>query len=60
MQQFTLPALSMNEKLFGTYKKKHGGVWTIANAFYSEDIHWSADISVPDGITAEFLDQFQD
>lgn len=40
MQQFTLPALSMNEKLFGTYKKKHGGVWTIAHVFYSEDIHW--------------------
>lgn len=51
----TVSILSLNEKLFGTYKKKHGGVWTIAHAFYSEDIHWSADISVPDGITAEFL-----
>lgn len=45
----TISVLSKNEKLFGTYKQKHGGVWTIAHAFYSEDIHWTADICMKNG-----------
>lgn len=45
----TISVLSKNEKLFGTYKQKHGGVWTIAHAFYSEDIHWTADICKKNG-----------
>ena len=45
----TISVLSKNEKLFGTYKQKHGGVWTIAHAVYSEDIHWTADICMKNG-----------
>lgn len=53
----TISVLSQNEKLFGTYKQKHGGVWTIAHAFYSEDIHWTADICKAGGKkVADFMD----
>lgn len=54
----TISVLSQNEKLFGTYKQKHGGVWTIAHAFYSEDIHWTADICKRNGNkVADFMDK---
>ena len=54
----TISVLSQNEKLFGTYKQKHGGVWTIAHAFYSEDIHWTADICKRNGKkVADFMDK---
>lgn len=52
----TISVISKNEKLFGTYKQKHGGVWTIAHAFYSEDIHWTADICKLNGNKADFMD----
>lgn len=47
--------ISKNGDLFDIYKKKHGGVWTYAHAFYSEDIKWSADISNLNNCTADFL-----
>ncbi|MGM9740754.1 MAG: hypothetical protein ACI3ZP_09145 [Candidatus Cryptobacteroides sp.] len=56
----TVSVISKNEKLFGTYKQKHGGVWTIAHAFYSEDIHWTADICKRNGKgikVADFMDK---
>ncbi|MGM9791954.1 MAG: hypothetical protein ACI3Y4_06080 [Candidatus Cryptobacteroides sp.] len=38
----TMTITSHNAPLFGTYKKKHGGVHTYAHAFYGENIAWSA------------------
>lgn len=40
----TATITSHNGDLYGTYKKKHGAIWTYAHAFYSENIHWTADI----------------
>ena len=47
--------ISKNGDLFGTYKKKHGAIWTYAHAFYSEDIKWSANISNLKSCTVDFL-----
>ncbi len=40
----TIHVLSENKPLYGLYKKKHGGVKTLAHAFYSENIKWTANI----------------
>lgn len=47
---------SRNHDLFGKYTKKHGGIQTYAFAFFSEDIHWTADLGVEEGVnTVEFF-----
>ena len=48
---------SKNYDLFGKYKKKHGAIPTYAFAFYSEDIHWSAELVAGSGYSVDF---FQD
>ena len=53
----TVSVVSKNSKLFDTYRQKHGGVWTVAHAFYSEDIHWTADICKLNGKKATFMDK---
>lgn len=38
----TAQFVSHNYPLFGTYKKRHGAIPTVAHAFYSENINWEA------------------
>lgn len=40
----TATFVSHNYPLFGTYKKRHGAIPTVAHAFYSENINWEATL----------------
>lgn len=52
----TVRVNSRNHDLFGKYTKKHGGIKTYAFAFFSEDIHWTADLGVKKDVnTVEFF-----
>ena len=47
----TAQFVSNNYPLFGTYKKRHGAIPTVAHAFYSENINWEATLETGDSKT---------